>query len=368
MKIVEIIPRLYPVGGAETFLVSLSLSLHSKLDDDVEVICLYDDENANFLSKKLLENGVKVHCIGKHPGIDLKCARRLHKKIKEIKPDIIHIHLESINTTMIARLWNIAPCFYTFHNTMNEITRGKPNSIKNVVFRSFFKKHRVFPVAISSAVQKSIENFFGIKNSVVILNGINIDNFNYSIDYFKRRNDFIFIGRFTEIKHPLSIIQAFERVQKKSNDSILTMLGIGPLLDSCKEYVSNHKLKNVEILGFQENPASFLENSRFLLLSSSVEGNPIVVNEAIASGTYVISTAVGGLPDIVNDETGTLFKFSEETLIDDLSRVMLKCIDEEKEIFDKINSSILKNRKRVSIDEKAEQYHLLFQKSLGKEK
>jgi glycosyltransferase involved in cell wall biosynthesis len=58
----------------------------------------------------------------------------------------------------------------------------------------------------------------------------------------------------------------------------------------------------------QAEVARLMRSSDLLCLPSYMEGRPNVVNEAMASGVPVISTRIGGVPDmIVHGETGLLF-------------------------------------------------------------
>jgi len=63
----------------------------------------------------------------------------------------------------------------------------------------------------------------------------------------------------------------------------------------------------VRFLGIRADVADILRASDMFVLSSRVEGNPMSVMEAMAAGLPVVSTAVGGVPELVRaGETGLL--------------------------------------------------------------
>lgn len=362
MRIVEIIPKLFPCGGAETFLTTLSVSIKKQFNDGVHVICLYEGNNDNFLAKELLDNGITIHYLNKHTGIDFKCAKSLRKLLKEIKPDVIHLHLEVLVTAILGRIHAIAPVFFTFHNTADGGHYGKRNSLRNIVYRWYFRKRKVHCISISKLVDNSIKKFFKLKRTTVILNGVNIGDFPFNKDIINRKYTFIFVGRFVEAKNPLGIIKAFMFVQRAFPEASLLMLGDGPLWKKCQKFVDDNVMKNVYLLGFSQTANKYISDAQCLVLSSSYEGNPIVINEAIASGTYVISSNVGGVSELLNETCGTMFEYDEIHLLTNVSKKMKEFLTNKEAIFKKISENIEANRNRVSIDDKAKCYRLEFVK------
>ena len=76
-------------------------------------------------------------------------------------------------------------------------------------------------------------------------------------------------------------------------------------------WIKQHQLENsVNFLGSLPLPevAAHIRQSALLVLPSYREGVPNVVLESFASGTPVVSTTVGGIPEVVNDKVGLLVK------------------------------------------------------------
>ena len=107
----------------------------------------------------------------------------------------------------------------------------------------------------------------------------------------------------------------------------LFIVGDGPLKQSLKQQVADRKIANrVFFAGPVKHKDIFLwlNAADFFCLSSKREGCPVVVHEALACGLPVISTSVGGVPDIVEDNRhGCLCPIgSAEAFADALNQAM----------------------------------------------
>lgn len=363
MRVVEVIPSLSPVGGAENFVATLSLAFKKSAEVDVIVICLYPCNGNDYLGKKLVENGIQVIYLNKHKGFDWKNSRLFRKTLRDLKPDIIHFHLKSIMTAFLASAWDFCPCFVTIHNTVNAATYGNKFSPQNLVSRYLFKAKKIVPIAISHLVKNSAADYFGLSDVPTIFNGIDIEKFDHSIPFEKRKYDFVFLGRFVEFKNPLYIIRAFEKVAEVNRSITLIMIGDGPLLSECVHYVKEHGIKNVSLIGRVDEPATYLKDCRCLVMASQVEGNPIAINEAIACGAFVLAPKVGGVPELLINGSGRCYEYNKISLADDLAENMKWFLQTPSLSID-LSNNLLDNIARVSIDEKARAYLKLFSRRL----
>ena len=102
--------------------------------------------------------------------------------------------------------------------------------------------------------------------------------------------------------------------------------GDGPLYKSLRTQATELGLfpDHVEFRGEVQNMASIYEEADLLVLTSDFEGTPNVILEAMASGLPVVATAVGGVPEIVEDcKTGFLIHPYDE---DKMSAMILKLV------------------------------------------
>lgn len=119
---------------------------------------------------------------------------------------------------------------------------------------------------------------------------------------------FIAVGRFTEKKGPDLTLRAFATLRRLYPEAVLTMIGDGPMLASCRTLASDLGIEGgVTFLGAQ--PAAVVRDemrrARCFVQhsveapSGDCEGTPVSILEAGATGLPVVSTRHGGIPDVV---------------------------------------------------------------------
>ena len=97
-----------------------------------------------------------------------------------------------------------------------------------------------------------------------------------------------------------------------------------------------------------------MSESKCLLLASHWEGNPLVVNEAIASGIWVIANDVGGVKDLIDDTCGYLVQpESESDFLDKMKTFLYNSDDIRKRI---VPENIENNRRKVDLNNICKQY------------
>ncbi|GGG46170.1 glycosyltransferase family 4 protein [Epilithonimonas arachidiradicis] len=128
--------------------------------------------------------------------------------------------------------------------------------------------------------------------------------------------NFVAIGRFAEMKSPLSTIKAFHKVLKECPNAKLLFAGEGELFEDTKNLVNQLNIQNsVEFVGWvtPEEQINLLSKSAIFIQHSvttstgDAEGTPVAILEASAAGLPIVSTRHGGIVDTVIDgKTGYL--------------------------------------------------------------
>ena len=115
----------------------------------------------------------------------------------------------------------------------------------------------------------------------------------------------LWVGRHVLIKRPLHMLEVVRLVIKKLPEVIFVVAGM-PRGETEKmvQFIANHGLsKNIRMLGRVEDMKPVYHAGDVLLSTSSMEGFPNGISEAMLCGLPVVATAVGATAQLVDDET-----------------------------------------------------------------
>lgn len=353
--IFEIIPSFVPVGGAEMFVFNFVNDIVKRYSNEytVYVISLYKNNNSHLL-KLLKDKNIFVIELGKKKGLDLKCAYKLRKLIKFLKPSVIHTHLRSLLTLRIACLLKTKAfkIVHTIHNNYPTSPGFNDKLEKRLIQKGF-----VTPVCVAKLPAETYSEKLQ-KKIPFINNGVDIECFDNSKPLYKRDIDFLIVGRFVDIKNHL---YAFNVFRKKFRDIEYNcrVLGDGELKNQYISFIHKYKLtKKIKLEGEVSNVEKFMSNAKILLMTSINEGNPMVINEALASGMCVIGNDVGGIHDLlIGNKNCCLVNINFEDLFAKKMSDLLSEINNNKI---RINRKILKD---ISISKTVDEYLEIFYKS-----
>ncbi|MDR2174374.1 MAG: glycosyltransferase [Synergistaceae bacterium] len=113
---------------------------------------------------------------------------------------------------------------------------------------------------------------------------------------------FVAAGQLNKGKDYPTLLKALALLRRRA-DARLIVLGRGALLQELQSLSKDLGIEDsVDWLGFVPNPFAYMKNSGFLVLSSTFEGLPTVVIEALALGISIAATdSPGGIREILGD-------------------------------------------------------------------
>lgn len=303
IKIVHIIPMLCP-GGAERVAVDIVSGLNRERYEPV-VVSLMGRTDWD-LARTLEENGVEIHYLGKHLGFDYRMFSQVYSVLKACRPDIIHTHLQVLRYVFppVAFLEE-ASMLHTVHNLAEREIEPGMRWLQGYAFQ-----HGVTPVAVAEEVAVSLEKVYALPKCCVIPNGIPTQR--YASPKMPRwewraregfaESDILFVcvARFAPQKNHELLVKAFAAGLGADRRARLVLVGDGTLKKRLESQVENLGLSHqVHFLGVRTDIPDLLGAMDVFVLSSDFEGNPLCVMEAMASGLPVVSTAVGGIPALL---------------------------------------------------------------------
>ena len=303
------------VGGAERLVVHLVERLSRERFAPV-CICLESPLGTHY-EARVRALGVPLYFLGKGAGASGGALRQLSALFRQYRPAVAHTHIIGLNYAYPLMLRYRTPArVHTMHSlAQHEVGVRVGAWVRTLAFR--YRIGGVVPVAVADEVRMSIQELYGYPDPPLIPNGIPTDE--YAPDPDRRvqwrqahgiephATVLTHVGRFAPPKNHALLIEAFAQVRSDA-PLYLLLVGSGELENAVREQVAGLGLQGrVRFLGVRADVADILRASDVFVLSSRWEGNPMSVMEAMAAGLPVVSTAVGGVPELVREgETGLL--------------------------------------------------------------
>lgn len=192
------------------------------------------------------------------------------------------------------------------------------NFLKLLVFKKILKLADVTMVN-SNNFKKEIKKRFNI-DSKVIYNPLNtkeilkLSKKKIKEKFFKKKSlNIINVGRFTDQKDHLTLLKAINLIKSEIYIRLI-IIGRGINYDLIKNYIKQNKLeKIVKLVNFTKNPFPYIKKSQLFILSSTYEGLPNVLLEALVLRKFIISSncQTGPSEILLNGNGGLLFKVKD---------------------------------------------------------
>lgn len=350
MKIMQVIPY-FCFGGAETMCENLTYALRD-MGHELIVVSLYAERTP--IALRMEAAGIRIVYLDKKLGLDLSMVHKLKKLMVQEQPEVVHTHLDVIKyAAAAAKLAGVPKCVHTVHNMADKEAEGKVQKCINGFY--FFHGWSV-PVALSPEVQRSIGEFYGLSQEriPVVFNGIDLSRCMEKEDYVLG-NPIVLthIGRFNEQKNHAGLLRAFQTIHTHYPNSRLDLLGDGELLEPMKALAQELGLSDsIRFLGSQGNVYPYLQQSDLFLLPSRYEGMPMTLIEAMGTGLPIVASAVGGVPDMLEDGRSGLLTDCEP---DSVARAALRLL-EDQSLRERLGNHAKSESTRFSAGYMAQQY------------
>ena len=135
---------------------------------------------------------------------------------------------------------------------------------------------------------------------------VEVDQFKMTVPLDQRRYTAGYIGALKPVKGVLNFLRAVPFVSATVHDARFIIAGQGPMKSRLEAEVHNFPKDLAERLTFlgwidHSSIPEYLNQLKLLVLPSFSEGIPLILQEAMACGTIVLATSVGGVPDLVED-------------------------------------------------------------------
>ena len=313
------------LGGAERLLID-SLPFLNRRQFDYHVGYLLPWKR--FLVPELVRAGIPVHCLGGSCGDDgagatswraltvlLQALRRLVLLQRRERFDVIQADLPiaGILARLAGRLSSV-PVVYTEHNLLERY-----HSVTQWANAATYAWNRRV-LAVSGEVADSIGRHGLLERTrvVTLLNGVPIEQVRAEAaqGHLVRHelnipDDHLVVGTVAVLRSQKRLtdwLQVATRVAAERSDVTFLLVGGGPLEADIRAQVQSMGLGHcVRMPGFRADGRRLMNAMDVFLMTSEFEGLPIALLEAMTLGKPVVSTKVGGIPEVVAaGETGLL--------------------------------------------------------------
>lgn len=148
---------------------------------------------------------------------------------------------------------------------------------------------------------------------------------------------FISIRTLSPLYNIECIIKAFKVVKKACPSARLTIVGDGPSRDSLEQFVRSESIQDVTFVGRVDNARiyEYLNQSDIMLSAPRIDNMPVSVLEGFNAGLLVISSNVGGVSYMIEDEVnGLLFESNNSMALAEKMMWALSHQDESHNMID----------------------------------
>lgn len=277
-------------------------------------------ESGILVDKLEKDLGIKVHVLKKlvhpiNPFIDYKGYKEIKRLIKENNYDAVHCH--STKAGILGRLaankLGVKKVIYTVHGYW-PILQYEGIKRKIAIFLERYLANKTTDLVLISKSDIELSKRMKIGNEKkyrLIYNKITVEKDKIGKGVLRKElnvdNNIKIIGNVSRVddqKNPFLFIDIANEYLKNNNNVVFVWVGDGNLIQQAKNYAEKLNLKEkVKFIGFRRNGIEYMKDFDLLLLTSSWEGVPITILEAIELKIPILSTDVGGIKEIIGKDS-----------------------------------------------------------------
>ncbi len=329
----------YPTfGGSGVVATELGKGL-AKKGHQIHFITYSQPSRLDFLNENLFYHEVDFHTypLFEYPPYETALASKMVSVVKNEGLDLMHVHYAIPHASAAHMAKEILqqqgitmPVVTTLHGT--DITLvGKDASYEPVVTFSINQSDGI--TAVSEDLRTETFKYFNITKEIeVIPNFIDLEKFKkQKKDHFKKaicpggEMLVVHISNFRKVKRVQDVVKIFSNIRKEIPAKLL-MIGDGPERNNtealCREL---NTCDDIRFLGKLEAVEEVLSVADLFLMPSEKESFGLAALEAMACEVPVVSTNVGGVPELnLQGITGFLSPVGD---VEDMSRKSLFILD-----------------------------------------
>lgn len=256
-----------------------------------------------------------------NPRYDLVTLFKLYRLMRRWQPDIVHTHTAKAGFVgrVAARLAGVPVVLHTFHGHVFHGYFGAAKTRLFIELEKFCARMSDRLIAISPHLRQEIA-CYGIADAAkieVIPLGLELQAMKClptrgllrtQLGLTESVGLIAAVGRLVPIKNIHLFLDAAAIAHQQNPQIRFALIGDGELRQELEAYAQKLAIDDVVIFtGWRRDLPQIYADLDAVIISSNNEGTPASLIEAMAAGCPVISTRVGGVPDIITDgQTGRI--------------------------------------------------------------
>lgn len=312
----------FDVGGLERIIANCIASLPDDYEHTIVTLADYSDDFVAQLAKP-----VRMIALNKPQGQSWGTFKQFYSVLKQEKPDILHSYnLASFEFQTMAALARVPFRLHAEHG--RDVHDPDGSNKKYQMLRKLVAPFVHQIVSVSDDLHQWLINVVGLsdKKCHLILNGVDTAQYKPAASKFApydpaelenteksvaRKLVFGHVGRLQAIKNQKNLIASYilacEQSETFKADTKLVIVGKGPLQEALEQQIAESACQqNIEMWGERHDMPAVYQALDVFVMSSDAEGVPMTMLEAMSSGLPVVSTRVGGIPEITSEEQAIL--------------------------------------------------------------
>jgi glycosyltransferase involved in cell wall biosynthesis len=258
-----------------------------------------------------------------HPIRDLRTIWKVYRLIRHLKPDIVHTHTAKAGFVGRIAAWLAgAPVIvHTFHGHVFQGYFSPATTRLFILLERLTARMSDTVITLTDGLRRELAETYRIARTeriTVLPLGLDLEPFTKQArksGAFRREFGIPedvqligIVGRLVPVKNHALFLQAAARIQTAIPSACFAIVGDGELRGEIEREAALLGLRDCMIFtGWLRDLAPVYSDLDALVISSRNEGTPVSVIEALAAGCPVAATAVGGLPDLLDQgELGAL--------------------------------------------------------------
>ncbi|OYR75477.1 glycosyl transferase [Halorubrum ezzemoulense] len=226
------------------------------------------------------------------------------------RPEVVHVHSSqqfsfyraSFYVLFTTYIWRRPVILHIHGSSFDEFVTT--DSVISRFIQSIVYAAATRIIVLSEYWKEQLGPYTDPEKITIIPNAVDPDD--YAPEYDHETRHVIFLSNLIERKGVNEFVTAVENILETQSNLQISIAGKGPLSKRVEKLES--KSNSVAYLGYVTEAEKYdlLSKGSIYVLPAYAEGLPIAILESMAGGNAVVSTTVGSVPEIIDDENGRL--------------------------------------------------------------